>query len=262
MRHRRHGLEHVDRNRGDERQHHDRQDQRRVEQAEIGRRPGENRSENRDAVEQSNHERLKRVGQERAEHEEPPHAVDDRGNAREQFDGNADRTTQPLRTKLGEEDRDAQPDRDGDQHRDDGGNQRAVDRTERTEHRRIGRRRPALCQQECEAVLPHRRPCARDQRENDAAEDEQHRDRTGAGDPVKCDVAELESVERLGAIIRSGGFHHIALNGHVCHANPLSKFKVTRKSLALERYFNDRANARCGLRRGSLVAPARPQTRQ
>ena len=106
-------------------------------------------------------------------------------------------------------------------HRDHRGHQRAVDRTERAEHRRIGRRRPPRRRQEREAELLDRRPGARDQGENDAAEDQQHRNRAGAGDPVEGDVAELEGVERPGAIVRSGGFHHIALNGHVCHANPL-----------------------------------------
>ena len=126
-----------------------------------------------------------------------------------------------MRTDLGQKDRDAEADRNGDHHRDHGGDQRAVDRAERAQHRRIGRRRPARGEQEGESVFPHRRPGADDQRKNDAAEDEQHRDRAGAGDPVKGNVAELEGAERPGAIVRSGSFHHVALNGHVCHANPL-----------------------------------------
>ena len=167
-------------------------------------------------------ERLEVIGQKRAEHEEAPHAVDDRGNAGEQFDRHADRAPQPLRAEFGEEDRDAKADRNRDHHRDHRGHQRAVERAERAEHRRIGRRRPPRRQQEGKSECPHRRPGARDQRQNDAAENQQHRNRADAGDPVKSNVAELESVERLGAIVRSGGFHHIALNGHVCHANPLT----------------------------------------
>ena len=221
LQHRRHGLEHVDRDRGDERQHHDREDQRRVEQAEIGRRAGEDRAQHRNAFEQTDHERLEVVGHERAEHEEAPHAVDDRGNAGEQLDGNADRAAQPLRAELGQEDRDAEADRHRNQHRDHRGDQRAVDRTERAEHRRIGRRRPARREQEGKAVFPDRRPRARDQRQDDAAEDQQNRDRAGAGDPVERNVAELEGAERLGAIVRSGSFHYVALNRHVRHANPL-----------------------------------------
>ena len=183
--------------------------------------------------------RLERVGQERAQHEEAPHAVDDRGDAGEQFDGQADRTAQPERTDLGQEHRDAETDGNGDHHRDHGGDQRAVDRTERAEHRRIGRRRPALRPQEGEAVFPHRGPGADDQREDDAAEDEQNRDRAGAGDPVEGDVAELESAEGPGAIVRSGSFHRVALNRHVCHANPLStlaQLAANRTRLAAAQY--------------------------
>jgi hypothetical protein len=61
-----------------------------------------------------------------------------------------DRTAQPDRADLGEENRDAEADGNGDHHRDHGGDQRAVDRAERTQHRRIGRRRPALRPQEGE----------------------------------------------------------------------------------------------------------------
>ena len=222
LQHRRHGLEHVDRNRGDEGQHHDREDQRGVEQAEIGRRAGEDRAEHRHAVEQADHERLKTIGQERAEHEEAPHAVDDRRDAGEQFHRDADRAAQPLRTKLGQEDRNAETDRNRDHHRDEGGDQRAVDRTKCTQHRRIVGRRPARGEQEGEAILLHRRPGADDQRNDDAAENEQDRNRAGAGDPVEGNVAELEGAERLGAIVRSCSFHYVALNGHVCHRYPLS----------------------------------------
>src|SRR4029077_4614977 len=81
--------------------------------------------------------------------------------------------------------------------------------------------------QEGDAVGLHRRKGADDQRENDAAEDEQDRDRAGAGDPVECGVTELESIERLGTIESSGGFHYLALNGHVCHADfPLVSFSA------------------------------------
>ncbi len=69
-----------------------------------------------------------------------------------------------------------------------------------------------------------RGPGADDQGKDDAAEDQQDRNRAGARDPVEGDVAEFESVQRAGAIVRSGGFHYIALNGHVCHANPLYCF--------------------------------------
>ena len=221
LQYRRHRLEDVDRDRGDEGQHHDRQDQRGVEQAEIGRRTGEDRAQHGNAVEHADHERLERVGQERPQHEEAPHAVDDRGNAGEQFDRKPDRTAQPDRADLGEENRNAEADGNGDHHRDHGGDQRAVDRAERAQHRRIGRRRPALRPQEGGAVFTDGGPGADDQRKDDAAEDEENRDRAGARDPVEGDVAELERAESPRAIVRSGSIHYVALNRHFCHANPL-----------------------------------------
>ena len=112
----------------------------------------------------------------------------------------------PLRAELGQEDRNPEPDRDRDQHGDERGDQRAVDRAERTEHRRIGRGRPAQRGEEGKAVFAHRRPGADDQRQDDAAEDQQHRNRGEPRDPVEGDVAELEGAQRLGAIVRSGGF--------------------------------------------------------
>jgi hypothetical protein len=120
----------------------------------------EDRAQDRNAVEDLDHEGLEGVGQERAQHEEAPHAVDDRGNAGEQLDRHADRAAQPLRTELGEEDRNAEADGNGNQHRDERGDERAVHRPERAEHGRIRRRRPALRPQEGEAVFLDRRESA------------------------------------------------------------------------------------------------------
>src|SRR3974390_69388 len=89
---------------------------------------------------------------------------------------------------------------------------------------RTGRATQAQRQQKREAVFPHRRPGAHDQRQDDAAEDQEHRDRAGAGDPVESDVSEPEGTERPGAIKAPLNFDclvDVALNGHVCHANPL-----------------------------------------
>ena len=50
------------------------------------------------------------------EDEHAPDAVDDRGNAGEKFDGDADRAAQGIGAEFGEEDGDAQADRHGDDH--------------------------------------------------------------------------------------------------------------------------------------------------
>src|SRR5258705_287277 len=166
-----------------------------------------------------------------AERAEAPHAVDDRGNAGEQFDREANGAAQPDRADFGEEYRDPEANRNGYHHRDHGGDQRAVDRPERTQHRRIGRRRPALRPQEGRAIFTDRGPGTDDQRDNDAAEDEENRDRAGARDPVEGDVAELERAESPRAIIRSGSIHYVAFDRHLCHANPLYYSPMTRTSV-------------------------------
>ena len=131
-----------------------------------------------------------------------------------------------MRADLGEENRDPEADGNGDHHRDPGGDQRAVDRAERAQHRRIGRRRPALRPQEGEAVFPDRGPGADDQGKDDAAEDEENRDRAGARDPVEGDIAELERAESPRAIIRSGSIHYVAFDRHFRHANPLYLYLI------------------------------------
>jgi hypothetical protein len=57
--------------------------------------------------------------QEWRKHEQSPDSVNDAWDAREQLDGNTDRTTQPHRAQLGEKYCDEQADRNRDQHCDD-----------------------------------------------------------------------------------------------------------------------------------------------
>ena len=70
---------------------------------------------------------LDEARQDRAEHEQAPHAVDDRGHRREQLDRGAERALEPDRRQLGQEQRDAEAHRHGDDQRDQRGHQRAVD---------------------------------------------------------------------------------------------------------------------------------------
>ena len=71
------------------------------------------------------------LGHHRDQHEQAPHAVDDRRDAREQFDGRADRATRPARRDLGQEEGDAEADRHRDEHRDHRRDDGAVDRHQR-----------------------------------------------------------------------------------------------------------------------------------
>ena len=66
-------------------------------------------------------------GQDGPEHQQAPHAVDDRRHRGQQLDRGAQRPPQPARRQLGQEQRDAETDRHGDQHRDERTHQRAVD---------------------------------------------------------------------------------------------------------------------------------------
>ena len=91
----RHGFEHIARNRGDEGQHHDRENEPGGEHADAIRRAREQRGENRYFSEHGDQERLHVLLKKRREDEQAPDAVDDTGNAGEQLDGYADRAAQP-----------------------------------------------------------------------------------------------------------------------------------------------------------------------
>ena len=95
LQHRRHRLEHVARDRGDERQHHDGEDQAGGQHADAVGRAGEQRRQHRDRRRTPRSGTAARLLQERREHEQAPDAVDDAGNAGEQLDGDADRAAQP-----------------------------------------------------------------------------------------------------------------------------------------------------------------------
>ena len=110
--------------------------------------------------------------QHRREHEQSPDAVDDRGHGGEQLDGDADGTLEPHRRELGQEDGDAEADRDGEQQREEGGDQGAVDRRERPEL--VGDRVPDLAGEEGELEMRQRRPGAEQQRERHPAQEQEH----------------------------------------------------------------------------------------
>ncbi len=76
-----------------------------------------------------------------------------------------------MRAKLGQEDRNAEPDRDSNHHRDDGGDDRAVDRRQRTIL--AGRRVPDVGDEKAEAESLKGGDRTVDQRCNDAAEEQQ-----------------------------------------------------------------------------------------
>ena len=164
LQHRRHGLEHVAHDRGDERQHHDRQDEAGGQHADAERRPGEQQADAGNVAERVDQRRLDVLLQKRRQHEQAPDAVDDARDRGQQLDHRAERPLQPDRAQFGDEQRDAERDRDADQHRDRRGDQRAVDRRQRAEL--LGDRVPGLGRREnrsriSAAPAARRRPAPR-----------------------------------------------------------------------------------------------------
>src|SRR5262249_10807648 len=78
----------------------------------------------------------------RSQHEDAPQAEHHRGNGGEQVDDRDHVAAQPYRGEFGEEQRDADGDRDRDQQAQQRDDERAVDEGERAELRRLGTVRP------------------------------------------------------------------------------------------------------------------------
>ncbi len=217
LEHRRHGGEHVARDRRDEGQHHDRQDEAGGEHADAVGRPGEHPVESRHGTEEGDDAGLDVGLHERGEDEQAPDAVDDGRDAGEQLDGDADRLAQRLRAELAEEDGDAEPDGDGDGHGDDRRDHRAEDGSARPVL--VGDRVPRFGPQEPEAELLRRRDRADHEGDDDAAEQHQHGGGRGEGQAVEDAVADPKAGERPGAIEHVSLFdrplrrqvHHVTL---------------------------------------------------
>src|SRR5262245_22028359 len=97
------GVEYVAGNGGDEGQNHDGQDEARGQNADAVGRTGEQRRQHGNAGKRIDEGRLQRLLQDGGEYEEAPDAIDDARDAGEQLNGDADRTAQPQRAELGEE---------------------------------------------------------------------------------------------------------------------------------------------------------------
>jgi hypothetical protein len=107
------------------------------------------RRENGDIAKNCDEKRLQRLLQKRREYEQAPDAVNDAGDPGKELDCDADRAAQPHRAKFGEKYRNQQSDRDCQQNRNGGSDERAVDRCERTEP--VGYRVPPFLDQKIQA---------------------------------------------------------------------------------------------------------------
>ncbi len=178
--------------------HHDGENQSGGQHADTVGRAREQGRQPRHIAKYGDQERLDIFLQERRENEQAPDAVDDAGNAGEQFDSNTDRTPQPHRAKLGEKQRDQQADRHRDQHGDDRSDDGAVDRRDGAEF--LGHRIPALYIQKAEPERVQSRPRAVHQGNDDAAEDDENGDGGGAGEMAERGIAKTQALQDLAAI--------------------------------------------------------------
>jgi hypothetical protein len=127
-------------------------------------------------------------------------------------------TAQPHRTQLGQKDRDQQPDWHRDQHRNERGDEGAVDRRQRSEF--FGDRIPALLDQEIKTESAQRGQRTVDEGNNDAAEDDEHAERRDPGEDAEDDIDGTQPVERLGPRRDAVTLDHSALQRNVDHGSP------------------------------------------
>src|SRR4029077_15486703 len=140
--------------------------------------------------ENTDQRRLQRTLQERRKNEQAPDAVDDTGNAAQQLDRDPDRAAQPHRTQFGEKQRDEEAERNRNEHGNERGHNRSVNRRGRAEI--LGDGVPALGNQEAKAELPQRRRCTVQQRSDDAAENDEDGDRRSARQLKENSVAQAQ----------------------------------------------------------------------
>ena len=201
--HRRHGQEHVAHGRGDEGDDHDREHDRRGQDAGAERRALEQHADQRHVAERVGQHRLHVLGHERHDDEEAPHAVDDRRHRRQQLDRGADRPAQPVRRHLGQVERNPEGQRHRHDQGDDGGDDGA-------EHRHPGaedvlHRIPVGIDQEEEAEGAEARQPADEQRDDDGAEQHQHEQPGGKRETPEDAVAHRGGVRATARGGRGGG---------------------------------------------------------
>ena len=194
--------------------HHDRQDERRGEDADAVGRAAEKIPQVGHASERIDDPGLDMLLEPGREDEKTPDAVDDAGNAGEQLDGDADGTAQRPRTNLGQEDRDADADWNGDEHRQNRGDECAVDRGQRAEL--LGDRIPGFRVEEGPTEMFDRRKRADDQREHHAGKNGQHEQRRAQCEKTETGVAGAALAHSGGSF---GDAAHLLCKGDVGHGS-------------------------------------------
>ena len=202
-------------------QHHDGEDEAGGQDADAIGRPGEQRGQHRNIGECADQRGLHGSLQEGREDEEAPDAVDDRRDPGQKLDRDADRAAQPMRAKFSQENRDANPDRHGEDHGDRGCRQRAVNGRESAEF--LGDRIPGLRRKKSESESPEGGERAYRQSGDDAAKDQQHRDRGGERRQAKPIILEPQPAQGPQAIAAGGD----AVDCYVRHGSSVPSVPAT-----------------------------------
>ena len=135
------------------------------------------------------------LGQPRPEHQDAPQAVDHRRDGGQQVDEVRDRDPPPLRRQFGDEQGQAEADRDGDHQGDDRHDQRPVD--ERLGPEVAGGRIPPSRGDEAEALVAEGRHGLLGGGEEDEAEHDEDEEPGGQADPAERLVGQAgPAVER------------------------------------------------------------------
>ena len=128
------------------------------------------------------------IAHQRHDDEKAPHAVNNRWHGSEQFNSRAERRTQPVRRKLGQEESASESEGDGDEQCDDGRDQRAIDR-----HKRpiiFLHRVPIGFKDEAKTEMPERRQATDEERDDNRAQQHQHKQSGRTGEHRKYAIAD------------------------------------------------------------------------
>ncbi len=146
------------------------------------------------------------------------------GHRGQQFDRGADRAAQPHRRQFGQVERDAECQRHREDQRQDRGDQRAVDRDGGAEH--LLHRVPVGRSDEAEAELAKRRQSADQQRQDQAAQQDQHEH---AGEPgQECEDRIPDLVARGVPNVMPAGYGDGLLHARLTWCRGTSAFQAAR----------------------------------
>ncbi len=190
----------------------------RRQRADTVRRPGKDRRQHGNIAEDRNDGRFDIALYEGSEDEQAPDAVDDRGDAGQKLDRDADRTPQHGRADFGQEDGDAETDRHSNRHGDHRSRQGPDDRRACAEF--FGDGIPYLAGKKAEPEGAQGRNRALNERCDDPAQDQENDNGRDLRGIAKDDIAEAKSLQRFRTLLLLG-LYAFAAHQDVGHNNLL-----------------------------------------